>query len=116
MSIIKTIIVLHKVNNTIMELYIGSEQYNQLLLDHPEWFPEQAKHIKLWKLIPEDVKELYIKEQSLICEEFCKSCSGGLLESIKLENHEVLKKARDIFAQKEQEIYNKYFSKYGLTK
>ena len=99
-----------------MHLYVGKEQYEKLLLEHPEWFPEQVKHIKLWKLIPEDVKELYNKEQSLIFEEFCKSCSGGLLESIKLENQEVLKKASIIYEQKEQEIYNKYFSKYGLTK
>lgn len=117
----------------------GLEQYEKILKEYPEWFPDEVEYRKKWDLVPELVKDSYFK--SVYSDLFAKThpeigdipypeLSGlGIIRTAEIwsrgdkeelrkldENDKWRKKLFNIQEKEEIEQFNKHFNQYGLKK
>jgi len=134
---IPTIVVFVKMM-AVMDQPIGYEMYRKALDEHPEYFPEEVEEERKWAAIPQDVKDayyaesdiwgLFMKDQEIlaIVGEDPYPNRGGIIDRVTHQDEEKgrlyalhdewSKKYFKLQGEKQDKLYNKYFSQYGLTK
>ena len=96
---------------------IGMSLYDEAIEKHPEYFPEEVEHRRKWDLIPEEVHEAYRKEYWEMVNEIEKDLpeKTGLMGAVfNDEYHKEWSKLQPLIREKEKEIHNKHYKKYGI--
>lgn len=101
---------------------IGIKFYEGILNEYPEYFPEEVEWRRKMALVPESVHEAYRNELHELFNESFKEWGGrGMLYWTKNpeEYAQTLKKAEASSKKqriKEDELFKKYYSAYGLER
>lgn len=100
---------------------VGLDTYNRVIEKYPEHFPEEYKRKKKWDSIPEGVKDAYFKESSDMRNELYKNVlnGGGLVAWINQTEEfkkweQAYDKIRPIEEEREKQLHDKHFGKYGI--
>ncbi len=100
---------------------IGISLYQEVLDEHPEYFPEEVEHQKKWRGIPQDVHDAYWKEYWELDKEIMKDVppSKGLVYycSHQKESVEYRKKLDEAIEKGKplrKALHDKYYGKYGV--
>jgi len=124
---------------------IGYEMYEKAITEYPEHFPEEVEHRRKWDLIPQEVHDAYNKEMfgeggGLFLsnenrdefEEQIGKCphtelqGNGIIWRVTVGDEKYYNEMQDIDAWnnkyyklrsiKEKAIWEKHYSKYGISK
>lgn len=108
-----------------MKFTVGSNQVEEAMEKHPEYFVEELERRRKWDSIPQEVHDDYWKEYSEKDEEHWKEFRGkykkaGLMYLLNADNNERNQYSQDWNAYYsswkpvEKELHVKYYSKYNI--
>jgi len=100
------------------EMPVGASTYEKAIKEYPEYFPEEVEYRRKWNAIPQAVKDQYNKESGELfqAEQEANPSKGLLYYCQHPEEWEERSTIYEEFSKKEDELFNKHFSKYGLTR
>ncbi len=101
---------------------VGLSVYNRIINKYPDYFPSEYAHNKKWESIPKEVHDAKFKEWFEFKDKLWENepKSPGIMAHARntkeaQEWNEAYERLRPIEKKKEDELYNKYYSKFGLT-
>lgn len=101
---------------------VGLSTYKRIINKYPDYFPNEYAHQKKWDSIPQEVHDAKFKEYWEFYDKLWESepKSPGIMAHAMntkeaQEWNEAYERLRPIEKKKEDELYNKYYSKFGLT-
>ncbi len=100
---------------------VGLSTYKRIINKYPGYFPEEYVHNKKWEAIPQEVHDAKFKEYWEFYDKLWENepkSPGIMAHAMNTKEAQEWNKAyerlRPIEKKKEDELYNKYYSKYGF--
>lgn len=105
----------------MMKIPIGSSTYEDVIKEHPEYFPDEVEHRRKWDSIPQEVHDKYWEEYLELDKEIMKNVppNKGIMGWIDdQEGYSEWNKKRTEAYEKgntlREALHKKFYSKYGI--
>jgi len=105
----------------MMKIPIGSSTYEDVIKEHPEYFPDEVEHRRKWDAIPQEVHDNYLEEYWELDKEIMKNVppNKGIMGWIDDQEgySEWNKKWTEAYEKGNplrEALHKKFYSKYGI--